>query len=128
MYADIASNRRRSILLILAFVVILLALGWAFGVWMGDVYGGLAIAAIVSLVMTLIGYYKGDAVALATAGAKQVSKADAPELYRLVENLAIADGLPTPKVYLVDDPSPNAFATGRDPKHASIAVTTGLLS
>ena len=94
---------------------------------MGDTYLGIILAAVVSVVMVLVGFYKGDSVALAASGAKPIQKRDYPELYRLVENLAIASGIQTPNVYVISDPSPNAFATGRDPEHASIAVTTGLL-
>lgn len=72
-------------------------------------------------------YFFSDKVVLATSGAKQIQKNDLPELFRIVENLALGGGTPMPKVYVIDDPSPNAFATGRDPKHASIAVTTGIL-
>jgi heat shock protein HtpX len=91
------------------------------------VYAGLFIAALLSLVMTLVGYFKGDAVALASAGAKAIEKKDHPDLYNLVENLAIASGVPTPRIFIIPDPSPNAFATGRDPARASIAVSSGLL-
>ncbi len=108
-------------------MLVILGLGWAFGIYAGDVQFGIIMAVIISTVMVLFGYYKGDSVALATSGAKPIQKKDYPELFRLVENLAIASGIATPKVYVIQDPSPNAFATGRDPEHASIAVTTGLL-
>ncbi|MBI5369693.1 zinc metalloprotease HtpX [Candidatus Uhrbacteria bacterium] len=127
MYSQITANKRKTWFLIFLFTLIILALGWTFGAWMGNETSGIVLAAIIATLMTLIGYYRGDKVALAVSGAKEVHKQDAPELYRLIENLCIADGLPTPKVYLIDDPSPNAFATGRDPEHASVAVTTGLL-
>lgn len=129
MYDQIASNKRKSLLLITVFVAILLALGTAFGAYVEDIYVGLFLAAVISIVMTLIGYFKGDRVALAVAGAKKIERRDNEMLYRLVENLAIAEGLKvTPDVYLIDDPSPNAFAAGRKPEKAVIAVTTGLLS
>ncbi len=129
MYNQIASNKRKSLALIALFVLILLGLGWAFGVYVEDVYAGLVLAAVVSLIMTLVGYFKGDKVALAVAGAKKVERRNHETLYRLVENLAIAQGMKTtPTVYLIDDPSPNAFAAGRKPEKAVIAVTTGLLS
>ncbi len=108
------------------FTVVIVLLGWAFGEYMGDPSIGIILAVIISVIMTLTGYFKGDKVALISAGAKQIQKKDAPELYRLVENLSITAGLAMPKVYVINDPSPNAFATGRDPEHASIAVTTGL--
>ena len=128
MYSDISRNKRDSVILVSLFAGIILALGWAFGTYAGDVNVGISIAVGLSFFMTIIGYYKGDAISLAASGAKRVEKRDAPELYNVVENLAIADGLPTPAVYVIDDPSPNAFATGRDPAHASVAVTTGMLS
>ena len=77
--------------------------------------------------MALASYYAGDKVALATSGARRIQKEDNPYLFRIIENLAITAGLPLPKVHIITDPAPNAFACGRDPEHASIAVTTGLL-
>ncbi|MBI2484753.1 M48 family metallopeptidase [Candidatus Uhrbacteria bacterium] len=127
MYNALAQNKRKSALLVFAFVLLLLALGWALGVWLGNPTNGLVIAGAIALLTTLIGYFAGDKVALAVAGAKKVERRDHPELYRLVENLAISEGLPTPSVYLISDRAPNAFAAGRDPKHAVIAVTQGLL-
>lgn len=109
------------------FVAFIILLGWLFGEYTGDRYAGLMIAAIISLVMALFSYYQGDKVALLTAGAKPIKKEDNPYVYRIVENLAITAGLPAPKVYLINDLAPNAFATGRDPQHASLAVTTGLI-
>lgn len=102
-------------------------MGWIFGTYYGDPYVGVIGAGIVATAMSLFGYFSGDKVALATAKAKPIRKQDHRELYTLVENLAITAGLPTPKVYIIHDPAANAFATGRDPEHASIAVTTGLL-
>jgi heat shock protein HtpX len=85
-------------------------------------------AIILSIAQSFSAYWWSDKVALAISGAREVDKAAAPELYRVVENLSITAGLPVPRVYIIDDPSPNAFATGRDPKHAAIAVTSGLLA
>lgn len=82
---------------------------------------------VFSIIYSFISFFYSDKIVLSTSGAQQIKKSDSPELFRIVENLAIGDGLPMPKVYIIQDPSPNAFATGRDPKHASIAVTTGLL-
>jgi len=127
MYSEIESNKRKTFFLITIFTVVILALGWVFGAAWGDAASGIIFAAILSTVMTLVSYYQGDAIALAASGAKQIEKKDAAELYNLVENLALSAGLPTPKIYVINDPSPNAFATGRDPAHASIAVTTGLV-
>jgi heat shock protein HtpX len=108
------------------FVAFLAVLGWVIQQATGS--AGLVIGfAVFGLAYAIVGYFISARVALALSGAKTISKADAPELYRIVENIAITAGLPTPKVYVMDDPAPNAFATGRDPQHASVAVTTGLL-
>lgn len=124
-YDFIAANKRRSVLLTAAFVLIVLFLGWAIDQYQGGGNSFLAIAVIVSLIMTLTGYFSGDKIALAVSRARPVTKDQAPYVCRMIENLAIANGLPMPKVYVMEDPSINAFATGRDPKHASVAVTTG---
>lgn len=109
------------------FIAIVIGVGYVFGValrltWL------LPLAIVIAVVQSFSSYWWSDKVALAVSGAHEVHKADAPELYRIVENLAITSGLPTPRVYIIDDPSPNAFATGRDPKHAAVAVTSGLLA
>lgn len=127
MYSQIDSNKRKSVLLIFLFVSFVLALGWFFGYANDTGYSGLAIAAVISTGIALFGYYKGDKVALMASGAKPIAKEEHPYVYRMVENLCITAGLPMPKVHIIGDPAPNAFATGRDPEHASIAVTTGLV-
>ena len=127
MYNQIDSNKRRTWALIIIFAAIICALGWFISYSYDDGYLSLAIAAVFSLAMALFGYYGGDKVALWTAAAMPIQKADNPYLYNIVENLCIADGLPLPKIYLMDDQAINAFATGRDPRHASIAVTAGAL-
>jgi len=128
VYSQITSNKRKSILLIAIFVVFVALLGWLLGEYSGYGYGGLLLAAIISLIMALFSYYGGDKVALITSGAKgPIKKEENPYIYRLVENLCITAGLPTPKIYVIPDPAPNAFATGRDPKNSSIALTTGLI-
>ncbi len=109
------------------FTLFVIGLGYVFGAYMGDPIAGLAMATIVVLVMTLFSFFQGDKVALATAGAKPIGVHDNPYVYRMVENLAITAGLPMPKVYIIPDPAINAFATGRDPEHASVAVTTGAI-
>lgn len=108
-------------------VVVLFGFGWAYGQYTGDVAGGLLLAAIFSVGGNAISYFASDKIALASSGAKQIAKADHPELYRLVENLSITAGIPMPRVAIIVDPAMNAFATGRNPEHAVIAVTTGLL-
>jgi heat shock protein HtpX len=126
MYTQIASNKRKTIFLILGFVAFITALGWFFSRLM-ESPGFIWLALIFALAYSLFGYLASAKIALALSGAKPVSRDQAPELYRIVENLSITAGLPMPKVYLIHDPSPNAFATGRDPKHAVVAATTGLL-
>jgi len=128
MYKQIDSNRHKTIILIAIFIVFIASLGYLFGRLTGFGYWGLIIAIIISVLMSLFSYYKGDKVALWTAGAKEIRKQDNPYVYRMVENLCITAGLPLPKIYIINDPAPNAFATGRDPKHASIALTTGIIN
>lgn len=128
MYSQITSNKRRSAVLIVVFIVFVAGLGYLIDQYYDAGGGILAIAVLYSLVTASISYFAGDKVALIGAGARQIEKKDAPDLYNVVENLCIADGIPTPKIYVIDDPAPNAFATGRKPELASIAFTTGLLS
>lgn len=126
MYSEIAANKRKTWLILALFVAIIGALGWIFS----NLYGQptfLYLALIVGGVYALIQYFVAAKLATAMNGAKEVTKREAPRLYRTVENLAIASGMPMPKVYVIEDPAPNAFATGRDPKHAVVAATTGLL-
>ncbi len=129
MYRAIAANKRNTWFIMVFFLILVGALGYLADVFMagngtGVVFFGVLIGA---LVYVGIQYYSAGSQALAMAGATQIQKADNPRLYRIVENLAITTGLPMPKVYLVNDPAPNAFATGRDPEHAAVAATTGLL-
>ncbi len=128
MYSQITANKRKTWFLIVIFTIVIVGLGWVFGEYTDTGNIGLIAAVVLATGMNLIGYFHGDKVALATAGAKPIQKVDNPRLYRMVENLAITAGLQTPKVYLINDPAGNAFATGRDPQHASIAVTTGLMN
>ncbi len=128
MYSQIDANKRRTWMLIILFTIVIVGLGWVLGASGGSGNAGIVFAVLLATVMNLFAFFKGDSVALATAGAKEIKKVDNPKLYRMVENLAITAGVPMPKVYVMDDPSANAFATGRDPEHASVAVTTGLLS
>lgn len=128
MYSDIAANKRKTIFIMAVFMVFLAFIIWIFdklygGGSTGVFYGGL----IGSLIYVIISYYSGAKMALAVNGASEVEKKDNPRLYRIVENLAITDGLPTPRVFIMDDPAPNAFATGRDPRHSVVCVTSGLL-
>ncbi|HRH23430.1 MAG TPA: M48 family metallopeptidase [Candidatus Magasanikbacteria bacterium] len=127
MYSQIDSNKRKTRLLIAIFCAFIIGLGWLGASYLGLGYESVFLALIISIVMTLVSYYKGDAIALRSSGAKEITKEDNPYVYRMVENLAIANGIPTPRVHIIDSPALNAFATGRDPQHASIAVTTGLI-
>ena len=127
MYNQIDSNKRKTVILIVIFVAFILFLGWLFGYLYEFGYAGLIVAVVISLFMVSTSYYKGDKVALWTAGAKEIQKDANPYLYRMVENLCITAGLPLPKVHIIPDQAINAFATGRDPEHASIAVTEGAI-
>ena len=126
MYKAISANKRNTLLIMAVFIGLIGAIGWVVSMYYGDtsvaywVIGGAAIYAFVQ-------YFIANKLAMTMSGAKQIEKRDNPRLYRVVENLAITLGIPTPKIYLIDDPAPNAFATGRDPKHAIVGTTTGLL-
>jgi heat shock protein HtpX len=125
-YNYIAKNKRNSFLLIFIFLVIITALGWVFS----RAYANpsiLVIAVVFSSFSALISYYFSDSITLALSQAREVNRQSAPEVYRLVENLTITAGLPMPKVYIIEDTAMNAFATGRDPKHAVICFTTGII-
>ena len=126
MYKEIASNKRKTLLVIAMFGLIIGALGWV----ISNLYGSpffFYLALIFGGVYALIQYFAAAKLALAMNGAKEVTKKDEPRLYRTVENLAITNGMPMPKVYVIEDPAPNAFATGRDPQHAAVAASRGLL-
>lgn len=110
------------------FLIFVGGLGWLFSQMFGDGRPSITVGVLIgALVYTLITYYSGSKMALAVNGAHKVEKREQPRLYRIVENLSITEGLPMPAVYIIDDPSPNAFATGRDPNHSAVCVTTGLL-
>jgi heat shock protein HtpX len=136
----IASNKRKSVLLVVIFCLFVAAVALLLGLavlayfnpssithlnWReGLLVGG--IAGVVAFLIALFGYFEGDHLILATSGARPIEHKDDPELFNVVDEMRIAAGLPMPRVYLIDDPAPNAFATGRDPKHAALAITTGL--
>lgn len=126
MYSAIAANKRNTLLIMAAFVGIVGAIGWAFAYVQGNTsiaYGVIAAAAVYAVIQ----YFMASKLATMTTGARKIEKNDNPRLYRMVENLSITSGMPMPEVYIIDDPAPNAFATGRDPKHAVVGATTGLL-
>jgi heat shock protein HtpX len=126
-YDFIAANKRRTTLIMVLFFGLVIGIGWALDAYY-DMGGGLLVfAGIYSVVMALISYYSGDKVALRTSGAHQIEESDNPYVYRMVQNMCIATGIPMPKLYVIRDSAINAFATGRDPEHASIAVTTGAI-
>src|SRR3954454_12504382 len=127
MFELIKANKRRSALLILGFVVLLSLVGWGFGILFGAGPTGAIVALVFSAAMAVVSYWKADSVALAVSRAKPADPQQYQRLHNLVEGLCIAGGLLKPAVYVIDDPAPNAFATGRNPKHAAIAVTSGLL-
>lgn len=126
LYTHQDSNVRKTWMLMGGFLVGVIALGYALS-WYLNSPVVLYIAVIFAMFMNVGSYWFSDKIVLKMTGAKPVNLNDAPELYRIVENLAITAGLPLPKIYIVNDPAPNAFATGRDPEHAVVAVTTGLL-
>src|SRR6187401_24049 len=130
-YSQIGANKRNSVLLAILVVLVLgvlgLFIGWAI---FGDPRAAIpsTLTAIgLGLVASLVSYYAGDSIVLGTSGAREVSREEAPQLHNVVQEMAIAANVPMPKVYLIDDTAPNAFATGRDPQHASVAITSGLL-
>ena len=127
MYQQIASNKRRSIALIFGFVVLVVLVGVAIGYLIGGGPTASVIALVIAGVMAFTSYWKSDSIALKVSRAIPADPATYQRLHNLVEGLCIAGGLPKPKVYIINDPAPNAFATGRNPQHAAIAVTTGLL-
>ncbi len=127
MYEQIAANKRRTFLLVGGFVLFLAAVGGAVGLIIGDGWWGAVFAFVISGILAFGSYWKSDAVALAVSRAEPADPNTYKRLYNLVEGLCIASGLPMPRIYIVHDPAPNAFATGRNPQHAAIAVTTGLL-
>jgi heat shock protein HtpX len=126
MYSQISSNKRKTILIMAVFFLIIGALA----AFLGYLYRDISLVYIVLTIGTVyafISYWAGTRWSLALNGAQEIQKKDNPRLWRIVENLSITDGLPMPKVYIINDPAPNAFATGRDPEHASVCATSGLL-
>src|SRR5580658_1226239 len=119
MYSDIAANKRKTILIMVVFLVFLGIIIWILDKFLGGSTGVLYGALIGSLIYVIVTYYAGARMALAVNGAKEIQKSDNPRLWRIVENLSITDGLPMPRVYIMDDPSSNAFATGRSPNNAA---------
>lgn len=123
-YAD--SNKRKTLFLIFGFLIFIISLGWVFS-FLLDTYIILIIAVVLSVLMSIGSYWYSDKIVLSMTKAVPVKKEDSPELYRVVENLSITAGLPMPRIYIIEESQPNAFATGRNPKHSVVAVTRGLL-
>ena len=126
MYSAISKNKRNTVLIMAVFVALIGVIGIVVG-YLNNNYSLSVTILVMAAIYALIQYFAASSLAMAMTGAKEIQKQDAPELWRTVENLAIASGVPMPKVYLINDPAPNAFATGRDPKHAIVGATTGLL-
>lgn len=127
MYSAIAANKRNTVLIMTVFVGLVTAIGYVISLLMGGSPYITVWVLIGALIYALIQYFAASKLAVAMTGAKQIEKRDNPRLWRMVENLAITTGMPMPKVYVIDDPAPNAFATGRDPQHAIVAATTGIM-
>ncbi|MEK6856431.1 MAG: M48 family metalloprotease, partial [Nanoarchaeota archaeon] len=127
MFDEIRKNKIKSWVLIFIFVVIIANLGAAIGFIYGSLVLGIIFSVILSLFYISFSYFSGDKAILRTAGAKEVTKKEYPYLFHLTDGLSVSAGLPKPKAYVIEDSALNAFATGRDPEHASITVTTGLL-
>lgn len=126
MYSNIAANKRKTFYIFFLFIALIAGLGWIASEFLGNPVLT-PFVLIGALIYALIMYYAGSSLSLAVNGAKEITKKDNPRLWRTVENLAITTGMPMPKVYIMDDPAPNAFATGRDPQHSAVAATSGLL-
>ncbi len=127
MYSEIAANKRRTVVIMAVFVAFVAAVAWLFNQYFGGqpmIFYGTLVGAAVYAIIT---YFAGGRMALAVNGAHEIQKPDNPRLWRIIENLAITDGLPMPRVFIMDDPAPNAFATGRKPTAAAVCTTTGLL-
>lgn len=126
MYKAIAANKRNTVIIMAVFIGLITAIGWVVSYFMGNTSVTWWVL-VGALIYALIQYFAAGALAVAMTGAKEIQKSDNPRLYRIVENLSITLGAPMPKVYIIDDPAPNAFATGRNPEHAIVAATTGIL-
>ena len=126
MYKQIATNKRNTVLIMMFFVILISAIGgifaWVYKDWWIELY-----IFVIAIIYAVFQYFCASSIAVAMTGAKIADKKKYPILYKTVENVSLTAGLPMPKVYVIDDPAPNAFATGRDPNHAVVAVTSGLL-
>ena len=128
MYEQIAANKRKTVLLIFGAIVLLGAVGYALGIWAGSGIYGLVGAVALAIVLSLGSFFGGDRLVLASTRAREVTPQEQARLHNIVEGLSIAAGIPKPRVYVIPEQAPNAFATGRNPEHSSVAVTEGLLA
>jgi heat shock protein HtpX len=128
VYEQIAANKRKTVLLIFGAIVLLGAVGYALGLWAGSGIYGLVGAVALAIVLSLGAFFCGDRLVLASTRAREVPPQEQARLHNIVEGLSIAAGIPKPRVYVIPEQAPNAFATGRNPEHASVAVTEGLLA
>lgn len=126
MYSAIKANKRNTVMIMAVFLLIIGVIGFFTGMICED-YSVTVIILIIATIYAVTEYFAASRMAIAVSGGRQIQKQDNPLLWNVVENLSIAEGLPMPKVYIIDDPAPNAFATGRDPQHSYVAATTGLL-
>jgi Zn-dependent protease with chaperone function len=128
IYEQIDRNKRKTYLIFFVFFLLLAALGSFIGEYFfANIYSGIVIALIIAIVYTLITYFQSTSIVMQMNGAKKLNSAkDAPDLWHIVEDLSMVADIPLPEIYIINDPSPNAFATGRDPQHAAVAVTSGL--
>ncbi|MDP2638468.1 MAG: zinc metalloprotease HtpX [Candidatus Levybacteria bacterium] len=127
IHSQISNNKLKTWVIISLFIIFITTIVYVYGESLGSGLSYAGIALIISGVMGFLSYYHSDKMILGMSGAKQIKKTDNPMLFRIVENLCIGAGLPLPKIYIINDSAPNAFATGRDPKHAVVCVTTGIL-
>jgi heat shock protein HtpX len=127
IYSVASSNKRKTLLILFFFVIFVITVSYFIGKALGYGLAFVGVWIIISGIMSFVSYYKSDSIVLAATGAKPATKEAYPHLYKAVENMAMAAGLPMPRVYVMNDPAPNAFATGRDPKHAVVCATTGIL-
>jgi heat shock protein HtpX len=128
VYEQIAANKRKTVLLIFGAIVLLGAVGYALGLWAGSGVYGLVGAVALAIVLSLASFFGGDRLVLASTRAREVTPQEQARLHNIVEGLSIAAGIPKPRVYVIPEQAPNAFATGRNPEHSSVAVTEGLLA
>jgi heat shock protein HtpX len=130
MYSQIAANKRRTVLIFAVFLVLIALLAWLLDLYLVGSHGSLGIFYGIlagGIIYAVISYYAGMRLSLAVNRAQEIHKSDNPRLFRIIENLAITDGLPMPRVFIMNDPAPNAFATGRNPKNSAVCATSGLL-